>query len=82
MLNKILPQPVTDFACGGTEDFVAAYHQEVIMAQAATYMICINSMPGYYMFSQEIKAMPLDNVVARHYTSNVRHLWRDVFFRI
>lgn len=31
--------------------------------------------------SQDIKAMPVKNVIARHYTSNVRHLfWRDAFF--
>ena len=33
--------------------------------------------------NQQIRAMPVNKVVARHYTSNVRHLfWRDAFFRL
>jgi hypothetical protein len=32
---------------------------------------------------QQIAAMPIKNVMARHYTSNVRHLfWRDAFFHL
>lgn len=135
--TAFLPQPVTDFACGGTEDFVAAYHQEVINGTGSNlydlykfnagllyvygkniyedfelerliagihphYDFCTEqtifahiaskslgiiwskeTVKSFNHDSQEIKAMPLDNVVARHYTSNVRHLfWRDAFFRI
>ncbi|RWY57334.1 glycosyltransferase [Mucilaginibacter gilvus] len=33
--------------------------------------------------NQSLTAMPADNVVARHYTTNVRHLfWRDAFFHL
>jgi len=32
---------------------------------------------------QQIRAMPKKDVIARHYTSNVRHLfWRDAFFNL
>jgi hypothetical protein len=38
---------------------------------------------SYNSDNQQIKAMPALNVIARHYTSNVRHLfWRDAFYNL
>jgi lipopolysaccharide biosynthesis glycosyltransferase len=38
---------------------------------------------SFHTDAQEIQAMPVEDVIARHYTSNVRHLfWRDAFFRL
>lgn len=132
-----LPKPLSTFFCGGTEDFIAAYHQAVInftgnnlyrlypfnagllyvsgqniyedfnlekliAAVHPDYDFCTEQsifahiaskslgiiwskhiVKTFNSDSQQLVAMPVKNVVARHYTSNVRHLfWRDAFFRL
>jgi len=43
----------------------------------------LNVIRSFNSDNQQIKAMPVQNVIARHYTSNVRHLfWRDAFYNI
>lgn len=135
--TAFLPQPTNAFACGGTEDFAAAYHdavlkitgddlytkynfnagllyvagqniyenfglkhiiesihpqydfvtEQTIFAHIASESLGViwskDTVKNYNNDSQQIKAMPVHDVVARHYTSNVRHLfWRDAFFRL
>lgn len=132
-----IPKQVTGFACGGTEDFTAAYDDAVIKQigtdlyslyqfnagllyasgqsiyedfdlerilkaihpnydfcteQTLFAWIASKSMgilwPGeivksFHADNQQIKPMPVNNTIARHYTSNVRHLfWRDAFFNL
>jgi hypothetical protein len=135
--TAFIPLNIAGFACGGTEDFAAAYHEAVIkitgnhlydrynfnagllyvsgqniyedfslkeiiegihpkydfvseqtiFAHIASKSLGIlwsqDVVKNFNSDSQEIKAMPTSHVVARHYTSNVRHLfWRDAFFNL
>jgi hypothetical protein len=132
-----IPKNVTRFACGGTEDNKAAYHdavldkiqcnlydlysfnagvlyvsgdkiyenfklEDVLDSIHPTYdflteqtifaYIASKSMgllwskdiiKNFHYDNQQIKAMPVKNVIARHYISNVRHLfWRDAFYNL
>jgi len=134
---KFIPVPGSQFSCGGTEDFTAAYHQPVldyfahniydtykfnagllyvsgvdvyerfgleqlIRSLHPNYDFCTEQsifahiaskslgvlwskdiVKSYNTDNQQVKAMPIHNVIARHYTSNVRHLfWRDAFFNL
>jgi hypothetical protein len=59
--------------------------EQTIFAHIASKSLGIiwskNIVKSFNADSQEIKAMPVKNIIARHYTSNVRHLfWRDAFF--
>ncbi|WPU91651.1 hypothetical protein SNE25_20240 [Mucilaginibacter sabulilitoris] len=135
--TPFIPQKRDGWACGGSEDFEAAYHHQVlrllgsnfhdqykfnagvlyvsgegiyeqfdleqvlakihpdydfcteqsIFAQIASGSLGVlwsgNVIRNFNADNQQIKAMPVDKIIARHYTSNVRHLfWRDAFFHI
>lgn len=135
--TPFIHQDVTGFACGGTEDFIGAYHEPVInyfkndlylkykfnagllfasgkniyedfhleqlinslhpdydfcteqsiFAQIASESLGViwseEVVKNYNHDNQQNAPMPVTDVVARHYTSNVRHLfWRDGFFRL
>jgi len=132
-----IPERTNGFACGGSEDFTAAYHepvlkgfnnnlyklykfnagllyvsgdsiyedfnlQQIIKAIHPDYDFCTEQsifahiaskslgilwskeiVKNFNEDSQELKAMPINNATARHYTSNIRHLfWRDALFNL
>lgn len=76
------------------EQLIAAIHpdydfctEQTIFAHLASKSLGIiwskDVVKTFNSDSQEIKAMTVENVIARHYTSNVRHLfWRDAFFNL
>lgn len=136
--TPFIPQPVTGFACGGTEDFTAAYHEAVVkkfncnlyeLYQFNAGLLYVSGQNIYEDFkledvletihpeydfcteqtifayiasksigilwpatciknfntdNQQVSPMPVDNdTIARHYTSNIRHLfWRDAFLNL
>jgi hypothetical protein len=135
--TRYIPQNIKGFACGGSEDFMAAYHEAVLkkfdfqlpalyhfnagillafgegIYEDFTLENVLNAIHPDYDFcteqtifaliaskslgiiwpleviksfssdTQQVKGMATKNVVARHYTSNVRHLfWRDAIFRV
>jgi len=134
---KHLPATGKGFACGGTEDFTAAYHQPVLQwfnndlfarykFNAGILLVSgtgiyedfgleglLDSIGPDYDFcteqsifahiasqslgilwsrdvvrsfnddNQSLVPMRVNGVIARHYTTNVRHLfWRDAFFNL
>lgn len=136
--SPFIPQTVAGFACGGSEDFMAAYDdavikklncnlyhlyqfnagllyvsgkniyedfklEDVLESIHPEYDFCTEqsifayiasrsmgiiwpatSIKNFNQDNQHISPMPVDdNTIARHYTSNVRHLfWRDAFFNL
>jgi hypothetical protein len=74
LLNTIHPD--YDFC---TEQSIFAY----IASKSLGTLWPLNIVKSFNSDSQQISAMPVKNVVARHYTSNVRHLfWREAFFKL
>lgn len=74
LLNRIYP--AYDFL---TEQTIFAY----IAQQSLQVLWPETVIRSFHGDSQQIKAMNINNTVARHYTSNVRHLfWRDAFYHL
>jgi hypothetical protein len=135
--TRYIPQNIKGFACGGSEDFMAAYHdavlkkfefhlpalyhfnagilfasgekiyedfalENVLNAIHPDYDFCteqtifaliaskslgiiwpLELIKSFSSDTQQMKGMVTKNVIARHCTSNVRHLfWRDALFRV
>jgi hypothetical protein len=67
--------------------FVYFFTEQTLFAHMASKSLGIlwglDIIKNFNGDNQSLTAMPLDNIVARHYTTNVRHLfWRDAFFHL
>ncbi len=134
--TRFLPKPESGICCGGSEDWITAYHQlvlncynertivknfnagllyvsgekiyekfgieqtlmsvhphydffteQTIFAHIASYSMGVlwnkDVIKNFNEDRQNIMPMQVKDVIARHYTSNVRHLfWRDCLFNM
>jgi hypothetical protein len=67
--------------------FVYFFTEQTLFAHMASKSLGImwglDIIKNFNSDNQSLTAMRVDNVVARHYTTNVRHLfWRDAFFHL
>jgi len=68
-------------------DYTNYYTEQTIFAhiasQSAGIIWPMDIIKNFGTDNQQVKPMSKTNVIARHYTMNVRHLfWRDAFFNL
>lgn len=71
----------------GLADYTHYFTEQTTFAHIASQSLGIiwpmNVIKNFNSDNQQIAPMPKKNIVARHYTINVRHLfWRDAFFNL
>lgn len=77
-IDGLLPE-LNDYTDFFTEQTVFAH----IASKSLGILWGLDTIKNFNSDTQSVKPMPVNGVVGRHYTTNVRHLfWRDAFFHI